>query len=73
MTLTGMPRPGPDVVVVDAGRHDVDEHFVVGDAGDVDDFLLEGLHRRAEPLRADQPGVHLFGESRPTVACSPRL
>jgi hypothetical protein len=53
---------GPDVVVVDPGRHDVDEHLVVGDVGDVDDLLLEGLHRRAEPLRADQPGVHLLGD-----------
>ena len=41
ITLTGMPERGPDVVVVDAGRHDVDQHLVVADRRDVDDLLLE--------------------------------
>ena len=36
--------------------------LVVGDLRDVHDLLLEGLHRRTEPLRADQPGVHLLGD-----------
>jgi hypothetical protein len=53
---------GPHVVVVDAGCHDVDEHLVVGDRRDIDDLLLEGLQRRAEALRADQPGMHLRGD-----------
>ncbi len=51
---------GPDVIVVDAGRHDVDEALVVRDVGDLDHFLLERLHGLTEPLPADQPGVHLL-------------
>ena len=50
---------GPDVVVIDARRHDVDQHLVVLDRGDVDDLLLERRRRLTEPTLADQPRVHL--------------
>jgi hypothetical protein len=60
--VDGDAQAGPHVVVVDARGHDVDEHLVVGDRRHVDDLLLERLLRRAEPLGADQPGVHLLGD-----------
>ena len=52
---------GPDVVVVDAGRHDVDQHVLRADLGGRDDLALPGVARFAEAVLADQEGVHLFG------------
>src|SRR6185369_2962001 len=54
-------EPGPNAVVVHAARHDVDEHFVIGDRPRRHDFELERLVGRTVPLLADHPGVHFFG------------
>ena len=51
---------GPYVVVVDAGRHDVDQHLVVGGLWNVDCLDLPRLSRLAEAFRPYHPGVH-FG------------
>ena len=59
--IDGNTQGRPDVVVVDARGHDVDQNIVVGDVRNVDDLLLETNIRFTEPLRADQPGVHLRG------------
>ena len=52
-------QPGPDVVVVDARRHDVDQRLVVSRFGHVDHLHLPGLGRLAEAIGAHRPGVHL--------------
>ena len=54
--------PGrPDVVVVDARRHDGDEDFVGADGGHVDHLGGEGGLGRAVAALADDLGVHLPG------------
>ena len=52
-------KRGPDVVVVDARGHDVDEHLIGRELRNVYDFHLKGFHRRAEPRRANQAGMHV--------------
>src|SRR6185312_16655814 len=49
---------GPDAVVVHAGGHDPDAHLAGAGRGDVDPLELHRLHRVAQPVGADHPGVH---------------
>ena len=54
-------EPGPDAVVVDAGRHDVDQHLVLADRPGRHHLELHRGFGRAVALLADRPGVHLLG------------
>ena len=53
------PGGGPHVVVVHAGGHHVDQHFVRPDVRDIDDFLSEAIDWFPEAVRANYPSVHL--------------
>ena len=52
---------GPDAVVVDAGRHHVDQHLVLTDRPGRHHFELERAFWRAVALLANHPSVHLLG------------
>ncbi len=52
-------QPGPDAVVIDAGRHHQDQHLVAVEFRRVHHLDLERLVRLAVALAADRPGVHL--------------
>ena len=54
----GFAEAGPDAVIVDAGRHHEDEHFVGGDLRGRDDFELHGGLGTAMAFAPDRPGVH---------------
>src|ERR1700730_17833229 len=49
---------GPDIVVVDARGHDVDQHLVGADRGRRDHLTLPGIARLAEPILPDEVRVH---------------
>ena len=53
-------EPGPHAVVIDAGGHHEDEHFVLADAVRRHDLELHGLFGRAVTLAPDHPGVHVL-------------
>src|SRR5512139_612227 len=53
-------QTGPNAVVIDAARHDVDEHFVITDRPGRHHLELEGFVGRPMPFLADDPGVHLL-------------
>src|SRR5262249_30284801 len=57
--VDGRAERGPDVVVVDAGRHHVDQHLVRSDAGRRDHLALPGVVRLAEAILPDATRVHL--------------
>src|SRR5581483_8165255 len=57
--VDGDAEGGPDVVVVDAGGHYVDQHLARADLGGLDDLLGEGLDRLPEVLPAHGHRVHL--------------
>src|SRR5215467_4826921 len=52
------PEGGPDVVVVDPGRHDVDQHLVGADARRLEHLALPRVARLAEASLTDGVGVH---------------
>ena len=53
-----LAEAGPDAVIVDAGRHDEDEHFVGRDLGSRYDFELHRGLGTALTLAPDRPGMH---------------
>ena len=55
----GMPKPGPDAVVVDAAGHHEDQHLVLADRPGRQHLDLHRGFGRAMALLADRPGVHL--------------
>src|SRR5262245_1487305 len=56
--VDGDATRGPDVVVVDAGGHDGDQHLVRLEGRDVDLFGLEGSARLAQAILAHHLRVH---------------
>src|SRR5262249_40058341 len=56
--VDGRAERGPHVVVVDAGRHHIDEPFVRSDAGRRNHLALPGVARLAEAILPDQERVH---------------
>ena len=62
--VDGDAHRGPDVVVVDARRHHVDEDIARAELGHRQRFLLEGVARLAEALGADHLREHLRRERR---------
>ncbi len=56
--VDGRTEAGPDIVVVDACRHDVHEHVVRADFRHVDDLRLERLAGLPEAGLADELRVH---------------
>ena len=40
----------PNIVVIDAGRHHIDKHLVIGNFRDIDNFLPKGPHGFAKTL-----------------------
>ena len=59
--VDGISEGRPHVVVVDAGRHHVDEHVLRSDFRGRDHLALPGLGRLAEPVLAHQERVHVGG------------
>ena len=51
----------PDIVVVDARRHDIDEHLVGLERRNRNDLMLPGVLRFAEPVLAHEEGMHRLG------------
>ena len=66
--IDGEAETGPDVVVVDARRHHVDERVVGTDGGDIDDLGGERLEGFAEAGLADELGVTSAPTPRRAVA-----
>jgi hypothetical protein len=54
------PERGPDAVVVDAGRHHENEHFVRIELPGRDHLDLHGHVGRALPVAPDGPGIHVL-------------
>src|SRR5262249_61582880 len=53
-------KAGPHAVVVDAGGHDIDQHFVLADRPRRQDLELHRRLRRTMAFLADRPSVHLW-------------
>ena len=51
---------GPDAVVVDAGRHHQNEHFMGVELPGRHDLDLHGLVGRTVAILADRPGIHVL-------------
>ena len=58
--VDGYAERRPDIVVVDPGCHDVDQHVERTDLGGVDDFALPGVPGLAEAILAHEECVHLL-------------
>ena len=52
-------EPGPHAVIVDAARHHIDQHFVLGDRPGRHHLAQHRRLRRTVPFLADRPGIHL--------------
>ena len=52
-------EPGPNAVVVDATRHDVNQNLILTDRPGRQHLELHGAFRRTVALLADGPGMHL--------------
>ena len=52
---------GPDIVVVDPGGHDVEQHLMGCNGRDRHDLLLEAVLGLSEAVLAHQPGMHVLG------------
>jgi hypothetical protein len=50
----------PDIVVVDAACHDIDQHIFGADLRRWQDLTLPGILRRAETVLAHGKGVHVL-------------
>ena len=59
--VDGHAQRGPDVVVVHARRHHVNEHVPRPDLGHLDLFLLESVGGLAETFGTDQLSDHALG------------
>jgi hypothetical protein len=58
--VDGDAAGGPDVVVVDAGRHDGDQHLMWLELRHFDFFDLKGASRIAKAILAHDLGEHLL-------------
>ena len=58
----GLAQGGPDVVVVDAGRHHAHDHLEGARLGNLDLLELEGVARFALALLPDDPCGHRPGQ-----------
>ena len=67
--VDGRAERGPDIVVVDAGGHDVDQHLVGADGRRLEDLALPRVTGRAEAALSHGVGVHSLRHDAQGRAC----